>query len=119
MRLNFNFGTDRTIAQNLYQVILINETGFNKIFGSNNAPIVLFCQVLQNINVYRLKLFSVDVFKTKLGNTALKGHLTTFKTNLSGITRAGFGPFMTTGRGDRKSTRLNSSHVRISYAVFC
>src|SRR5215813_14545350 len=24
-----------------------------------------------------------------------------------------------TGCGDRKSTRLNSSHVRISYAVFC
>src|SRR5690606_39574632 len=24
-----------------------------------------------------------------------------------------------TGRGDRKSTRLNSSHVKISYAVFC
>src|SRR5690554_7153959 len=23
------------------------------------------------------------------------------------------------GGGDRKSTRLNSSHVRISYAVFC
>src|SRR5436305_10024071 len=23
------------------------------------------------------------------------------------------------GTGDRKSTRLNSSHVRISYAVFC
>src|SRR5690554_6090664 len=23
------------------------------------------------------------------------------------------------GKGDRKSTRLNSSHVRISYAVFC
>src|SRR5204863_4772547 len=25
----------------------------------------------------------------------------------------------TTGNGDRKSTRLNSSHVEISYAVFC
>src|SRR3712207_9492803 len=24
-----------------------------------------------------------------------------------------------TGRGDRKSTRLNSSHANISYAVFC
>src|SRR5256885_5081808 len=24
-----------------------------------------------------------------------------------------------TGRGDRKSTRLNSSHLVISYAVFC
>src|SRR5699024_11744322 len=25
----------------------------------------------------------------------------------------------TVGKGDRKSTRLNSSHVSISYAVFC
>src|SRR3989442_6021548 len=28
-------------------------------------------------------------------------------------------PWKEIGRGDRKSTRLNSSHVRISYAVFC
>src|SRR5690606_41247777 len=26
---------------------------------------------------------------------------------------------LTTGMSDRKSTRLNSSHVKISYAVFC
>src|SRR5690606_41492967 len=26
---------------------------------------------------------------------------------------------LATGTGDRKSTRLNSSHVKISYAVFC
>src|SRR5690349_24188110 len=26
---------------------------------------------------------------------------------------------LTVGLGDRKSTRLNSSHVEISYAVFC
>src|SRR5690554_7007533 len=26
---------------------------------------------------------------------------------------------VTDAQGDRKSTRLNSSHVRISYAVFC
>src|SRR5690349_23788788 len=26
---------------------------------------------------------------------------------------------LTHGHGDRKSTRLNSSHVEISYAVFC
>src|SRR5690554_6991905 len=33
----------------------------------------------------------------------------------------GFAPFVlrATGNLDRKSTRLNSSHVRISYAVFC
>src|SRR5688572_33307064 len=28
-------------------------------------------------------------------------------------------PFRLAGRGDRKSTRLNSSHSQISYAVFC
>src|SRR5207249_10485340 len=33
----------------------------------------------------------------------------------AGPVRAGCGP----GRRDRKSTRLNSSHVSISYAVFC
>src|SRR5438045_8025329 len=30
-----------------------------------------------------------------------------------------FRPFMTFGAADRKSTRLNSSHLGISYAVFC
>src|SRR5947209_17387177 len=29
------------------------------------------------------------------------------------------GPEQTDERGDRKSTRLNSSHANISYAVFC
>src|SRR5436309_13133826 len=31
----------------------------------------------------------------------------------------GFGDFVSSMIGDRKSTRLNSSHVKISYAVFC
>src|SRR5690625_5270391 len=31
----------------------------------------------------------------------------------------GYGSFMIWHREDRKSTRLNSSHVAISYAVFC
>src|SRR5690606_40223891 len=31
----------------------------------------------------------------------------------------GIGSVTTTGHEDRKSTRLNSSHVKISYAVFC
>src|SRR5690606_41341584 len=36
-------------------------------------------------------------------------------TNLGTIARSGTREFF----GDRKSTRLNSSHVKISYAVFC
>src|SRR5699024_11964992 len=33
--------------------------------------------------------------------------------------RGQFAEFLNFGRRDRKSTRLNSSHVSISYAVFC
>src|SRR2546430_10961080 len=33
--------------------------------------------------------------------------------------RAGCGPGLRDTRRDRKSTRLNSSHSQISYAVFC
>src|SRR3989442_8552894 len=35
------------------------------------------------------------------------------------ILDAGFNTLDPSFAGDRKSTRLNSSHVRISYAVFC
>src|SRR3989442_10790486 len=38
---------------------------------------------------------------------------------LSGKGRHGKGPPPGFSSTDRKSTRLNSSHVRISYAVFC
>src|SRR3712207_7670643 len=38
-----------------------------------------------------------------------------------GVYRAGSRPavLVTSGQQDRKSTRLNSSHANISYAVFC
>src|SRR5690554_5732240 len=36
-----------------------------------------------------------------------------------GQLQTGVHAFMLIWREDRKSTRLNSSHVRISYAVFC
>src|SRR3989442_5069447 len=47
-----------------------------------------------------------------------------FKTGIICLARATVHPaFASTrrrdGRSDRKSTRLNSSHVRISYGVFC
>src|SRR3712207_6976354 len=37
----------------------------------------------------------------------------------TGGLRAGRGPVRPGRPGDRKSTRLNSSHANISYAVFC
>src|SRR3989442_7300065 len=38
---------------------------------------------------------------------------------LGEVERCGNGRRLWDSRQDRKSTRLNSSHVRISYAVFC
>src|SRR5436309_4046563 len=38
---------------------------------------------------------------------------------MEGTTRNRIGGLWGTNRKDRKSTRLNSSHVKISYAVFC
>src|SRR5690625_5401831 len=64
------------------------------------------------------------------------GALNTVQTALVGMRESGFGRIVnigtnlfqnpvvpyhdyTAGKADRKSTRLNSSHVAISYAVFC
>src|SRR3712207_6953983 len=45
-----------------------------------------------------------------LGGLPGKHHLVTYK---------GFGYELRVAEADRKSTRLNSSHANISYAVFC
>src|SRR5690554_7323598 len=43
------------------------------------------------------------------------------RTDTYGVSGISYNPYPLTGTDilDRKSTRLNSSHVRISYAVFC
>src|SRR5690606_42116387 len=53
-------------------------------------------------------LFDVSMFKPLVGVVLLMGILG----------YAGVGTLISSMR-DRKSTRLNSSHVKISYAVFC
>src|SRR3712207_8315948 len=55
---------------------------------------------------------------------ALRPHMVEAQVNL-GVARLGLGKFaeaeaaFRTALGDRKSTRLNSSHANISYAAFC
>src|SRR5690349_22990260 len=51
--------------------------------------------------------------------TALSGALGLAATTLRGHLQALGGEGLVVRQGDRKSTRLNSSHVEISYAVFC
>src|SRR5690242_20927938 len=51
----------------------------------------------------------------------ISGHIkpTSGEIRLNGAVTSGLRPFEINRRGDRKSTRLNSSHMSISYAVFC
>src|SRR2546430_8203407 len=39
--------------------------------------------------------------------------------DVAAVAKRGIPPFFNIAIGDRKSTRLNSSHSQISYAVFC
>src|SRR3712207_8980799 len=64
-----------------------------------------------------LKRVDVAVFKTieSVVNDTFQGAgVTTF-----GLEEDGVGLGETSANADRKSTRLNSSHANISYAVFC
>src|SRR5258708_21484713 len=63
--------------------------------------------------IYTLSLH--DALPIYSGNAGSDGALVEGASNASGSA----GRLASEGRGDRKSTRLNSSHQIISYAVFC
>src|SRR5690554_8183320 len=71
------------------------------------VPVLIFAQLLHAASYGALHAVSVQYIQGFFG----KHHHGQGQALYSGLT---FG-----AGGDRKSTRLNSSHVRISYAVFC
>src|SRR6266540_3515307 len=67
-----------------------------------------------------------STWKLAVAAMALKRGIVTFRTRMPIPCRGGlqygnrfFRCWQASGHGDRKSTRLNSSHITISYAVFC
>src|SRR5690606_39718538 len=66
---------------------------------------------------------AAQVAASTMAVSAATGRLGLFNEGLEGLPRAlassGLEGIEETAQGDRKSTRLNSSHVKISYAVFC
>src|SRR5207302_2111605 len=54
-----------------------------------------------------------------IGTAGLTAMLCILALEKNGLNPQADGEVLVTGAGDRKSTRLNSSHVKISYAVFC
>src|SRR5690554_529956 len=87
---------------------------------SQDKPNVVFI-LTDDLGYGDLSCYGQDKFQTpNIDRLALTG--TRFTRSYSGTTvSAPSRASLLTGlhTGDRKSTRLNSSHVRISYAVFC
>src|SRR3712207_7308300 len=65
------------------------------------------------------------LFRSKVGGQQLRKEVMADKSGLAGRVQAVEAPIqnlnllLSLGNRDRKSTRLNSSHANISYAVFC
>src|SRR5690348_17601345 len=65
-------------------------------------------------------LFRSDLIPIMTGTPQKNGKVSAKTTKIMGTTVVGLSAGdQVTGREDRKSTRLNSSHPSISYAVFC
>src|SRR5690625_6047067 len=69
---------------------------------------------IEDLEDYDL-LFNRKALKN-IGKPQFLGHIIVDKRTFDKKANAWY---LDTGAGDRKSTRLNSSHVAISYAVFC
>src|SRR5690554_1360518 len=72
--------------------------------------------------IYTLSLHdALPISLGKFGRKHVKGMLISNCTQQMNITKVNWALFLSPllFTVDRKSTRLNSSHVRISYAVFC
>src|SRR5690606_40215123 len=66
-----------------------------------------------------VRVGKVDGNTGALGDLCVPGHLTTLVVGECAARQQGHSVQGGTKALDRKSTRLNSSHVKISYAVFC
>src|SRR5207249_10578644 len=91
-------------------------------------PDFLLAPVRQNAAVVFVDLSGFTSLSETLDPDATRGLLKEFHalvdkevTRCGGMITSflGDGAMILFGQGDRKSTRLNSSHVSISYAVFC
>src|SRR5690554_7497876 len=122
---------------NQHQQVAVDTPAAGSISLTRNRKLHTFLYTGRNLNGHHLILthqtFSVTL-STLMGDDfpfALTGgtgrsclHLSQYRIadarNLTRTTTSGtIAVRRTVGSSDRKSTRLNSSHVRISYAVFC
>src|SRR5690606_41298301 len=78
-----------------------------RLFTNRNMTVAVIAMALFALAFFGASLLFPQYFQYAHGETPLKAGLL--------LAPQGIGAMVT----DRKSTRLNSSHVKISYAVFC
>src|SRR5690625_1821238 len=108
---------------------VVSTAGDNRLGGDDFDDLVIEYMVSEF-----KKENGIDLSKDKMATQRLKDAAEKAKKDLSGVSQTQISlPFITAGEAgplhleltltraklDRKSTRLNSSHVAISYAVFC
>src|SRR5690554_2055126 len=91
--------------------------------SSSNEEIYSYLHITGNMMSPELS-FDIDAPKANESGKAVLSRIRSDRDELnkqffSILISKSFMPLSGQGGGDRKSTRLNSSHVRISYAVFC
>src|SRR5690554_7792041 len=83
---------------------------YTTLFRSREREFLKQVEDIHQKQVLKIKQLTEDLKSTEqLYSSAIRNILNDLKLKLE----------VNLGKEDRKSTRLNSSHVRISYAVFC
>src|SRR5687768_16478407 len=83
MSFHADFRLQLSSSQNFYLVVFANNTFLNQNLKSQVGTFHLFSQSFQNIQIKSFEVDLVVVLETELGNPALKGHLTTFKSKFA------------------------------------
>ena len=116
MGFNIDLLGEFAIAQHFNEVLGRNEAGSYEVFDTNFLKVLGFSQCLDCSDIDSLVLYAIDVLKTMLGKTALKRHLTTFKTNLLAVTGTLLGTLVTTSRS---AAHTGTGTATNSLARFC
>src|SRR5690625_5285570 len=103
-----------------FKYLIENKITFNEVYVNDNikSEVVNFFEKL-SMSTLKIKCKSVEEIILRNEQEAIQINVLLEHNNLDILQRFFFGVHTAARVLDRKSTRLNSSHVAISYAVFC
>src|SRR5690606_39597558 len=112
---NANHNNLKNINVNIPKNILVSICG---VSGSGKSSLMLGAFIERYPETIKVDQASIGI-STRSTLATYMGIMDDIRSIFSKETGQPAGLFTFNSLGDRKSTRLNSSHVKISYAVFC